>query len=130
MKRRMIKVANQPIREIESTMDYGTQHSMLGLPDGVETSQANPDVLTADEAYWAVSDGTKEIQARVRLMMEKAKQVLTGQQYNAFVLVDLKELKLREAAKVMELTYGRVDQLVKRARLKLQRVYEGTAGHV
>jgi DNA-directed RNA polymerase specialized sigma24 family protein len=123
------KVKFQNVRDNNGGPDYEA-HNAQAQFEGTEATQANPDTLLESAAYWHVDEATKEVQARVRLMLERAKQVLTDQQYNAFVLVDLKKLKLRDAAKVMEINYQRVDQLVKRARLKLQKVYEETADHV
>jgi DNA-directed RNA polymerase specialized sigma24 family protein len=123
-----LKIRNQSIRTVDSDVTYADylRNKETSEGDGAkETYHANPDMLTEAAGYWAVDEATKEVQVKVRLMLEKAKQVLTQQQYNAFVLVDLKKLKLRDAAKVMEVNHARVDQLIKRARLKLQAVYHG-----
>jgi DNA-directed RNA polymerase specialized sigma24 family protein len=120
-----LKVQNQAVRASLDGVTYEEFLQKKNTGDGGvrESHQANPDSLTEASGYWHVDEATKELQGKVRLMLEKAKQVLTVQQYNAFVLVDLKHLKLRDAAKVMEVNHARVDQLIKRARLKLQAVY-------
>jgi RNA polymerase sigma factor (sigma-70 family) len=118
------KVRNQSTHIGKSNQDYHAfvaRNSANG--DAPESTQANADTLSEAAGYWHVDDATKEVQRKIRLMLDKAKQVLTDRQYNAFVLVDIKKLKLREAAKVMEINYQRVDQLVTRARIKLQGVY-------
>lgn len=115
-----LKVKNQGTRVLEGGQDFGTY--IENSPKGA-ARQARLDNLSEAAAYYHIDEATQEVQRRVRLMMQKAKQVLTERQYNAFILVDIKKLKLREAAKVMEVNYQRIDQLIKRARLKLQKVY-------
>lgn len=115
-----LKVKNQGTRVIDGGQDFGTY--IENSPKGA-ARQARLDNLSEAAAYYHIDEATQEVQRRIRLMMQKAKQVLTERQYNAFILVDIKKLKLREAAKVMEVNYQRIDQLIKRARLKLQKVY-------
>lgn len=115
-----LKVKHRGTRVIEGGQDFGTY--IENSPKGA-AHQARLDNLSEAAAYYHIDESTQEVQRRIRLMMQKAKQVLTERQYNAFILVDIKKLKLREAAKVMEVNYQRIDQLIKRARLKLQKVY-------
>jgi DNA-directed RNA polymerase specialized sigma24 family protein len=123
MPKQKVHFQNIPEAEMSGT-DYTTWAANRSAEGrGGHVPHAEPNELAEGAGYWAVDDATKEIQEKVRLMLQKAKQVLTTQQYNAFVLVDLKKLKLRDAAKVMEVNHARVDQLIKRARLKLQAVY-------
>lgn len=122
------KVRNQSTRVVDGGPDYSTfleTNARLRGGDAYESPQANADNLAEGDGYWSVNEATRDVQRKVRLMLEQAKQVLTDRQYNAFVLVDIKKLKIREAAKVMEINFQRVNQLVTRARVKLQGVYSG-----
>lgn len=67
----------------------------------------------------------EETTARVRKLLDLAKQILTTQQYNVFVMLAVKEPHLteRETAKVLGVTPGRVHQLWVKAQVKLQRAY-------
>lgn len=67
-----------------------------------------------------------EVKGRVRKLMDLAKQILTEQQYKVFILLAVKEPALteREIGKVLGISHGRVNQLWKAARQKLEKGYE------
>lgn len=69
---------------------------------------------------------TQELTVRARKLLDLAKQILTTQQYNVFVMLAVKEPHLteRETAKVLSVTPGRVHQLWVKAQTKLQKAYE------
>lgn len=96
-----------------------------------ENVEANPDQMGFKakgdiQSMILSAEHSQEIQARVRKLLDLAKQLLTEQQYNVFVMLAVKEPHLteRETAKVLSITPGRVHQLWAKARLKLQRAYE------
>lgn len=91
--------------------------------DLVENIQANPDQLTEDQGFYAVDEATRETQQRVQKLLRVAKQLLTEQQYKAFDLCLLQCKTVREAARMLKLSPGRVDQLLQKSRHKLQVVY-------
>lgn len=126
------KVKKQYLRELGSDQTYDKwlhnpkkHHFGPAGQDGIpESAQANPDTLTEDQSYYAIDEATQEVQARVRKMVDMAKQVLTVRQYNAFVLVTLKGLSTVAAARALEVNHQRISQLIAIAHKKLQRVYE------
>jgi len=98
-------------------------------PDGEtvnETPRANPDSLDESMGMYEIQEADKEVQGRVRKLLDIAKQILTDQQYKVFVLVAVKEPAFteREAAKVMGISRARAHQLWTVAREKLQVAYD------
>lgn len=96
-----------------------------------ENKEANPDAL----GFTAIGDiqsqmrndeAKSEVVSRVRMLMDLAKQILTEQQYNVFILTMVKDpaLTLREAGKVLGISFGRVRQLSDMAKAKLARAYD------
>lgn len=95
-----------------------------------ETVNANPDGLgfrsKGDiQSMQIAAEQSEEITVRVRKLLDLAKQILTTQQYNVFVMLAVKEPHLteRETAKVLSITPGRVHQLWAKAQTKLQGAY-------
>lgn len=66
-----------------------------------------------------------EVTGRVRKLLNLAKQVLTEQQYNVFILTMVKDpaLTYREAGKVLGISFGRVRQHADALRAKLEKAY-------
>lgn len=91
-----------------------------------ENPRANPDCLDQAMSMYEINESDKEVQGRVRKIIDIAKQILTQQQYNVFILLAVKDPALteREAAKALSLSRGRVSHLWKVARVKLQTAYE------
>lgn len=95
-----------------------------------ETNRENPDELGYDsvgdmQSRSITDETTKEVTGRVRKLLDLAKQILTVQQYNVFVMLAVKEPHLteRETARVLSVTPGRVHQLWVKAQVKLQKAY-------
>jgi DNA-directed RNA polymerase specialized sigma24 family protein len=122
-------VIQQSTEVIKSKKDYtawvGAKSDEIRSTKKInEPVQANPDSLTEDQGFFHTSEDQKETQERVQKLLKIAKQVLTEQQYIVFDLIGLRCMTVRRAARVMKRSPGRVDQLWKSARHKLQKVYE------
>lgn len=126
----MKRVKENHVRDTYSSMKYWNHAAIhqRATPDGEldEHVRANPDSLDQAMSMYEVSEAAKEVQERVRKLLDLAKQILTEQQYNVFVMRAVKEPALteREIAKVLSITPGRVHQLWETASKKLQKAYE------
>lgn len=119
----MKKIKEQPDTEVESRETYTDYQKKSGYPK--ENPRANPDSLDDDQGFYAARETENEVKGRVTKLLSLAKQILTEQQYNVFVMIAVKEPHFteREAAKVLNVTPGRVHQLWDAARAKLQKAY-------
>lgn len=94
-----------------------------------ESANAAPEYEAAEGFDATTLQRNQEIEAevtgRVRKLMELAKQILTQQQYNVFILTMVKDpaLTYREAGKVLGISFGRVRQHADTLRAKLERAY-------
>lgn len=127
--KKIYKVKEQFDKEILSTETYHRyQYAQTAKNGGKwsENPRANPDLLTEASGVWLTDDITKEVQERVQKLLQLSKQILTEQQYRVFVLIAVKDPALteREAAKVLNISRGRVHQLWEAARIKMQKAYE------
>lgn len=129
----------QRVKEITTKVDSGSaywdhvQSNTAPSEDNEykESPSANPDGLgfkaKGDFQSMAIAaEQSEEVTVRVRKLLDLAKQILTTQQYNVFVMLAVKEPHLteRETAKVLSVTPGRVHQLWVKAQAKLQRAYD------
>ena len=126
----MKRVKENHVKDTYSSMKYWN-HAALHqrvTPDGDldEHVRANPDSLDQAMSMYEIQEADKEVQDRVRKLLDISKQILTEQQYKVFFLRAVKgpALTEREIAKVLSITPGRVHQLWDAASKKLQKAYE------
>lgn len=124
----MKRVKEQPTDSIFSEKRYWDsvkKTTRQGMEEADENPRANPDKLDEAMSMYQVKEAEREVQGRVRKLMELSKQILTQQQYNVFVLMAVKDPALteRETAKALSITRGRVHQLWVIARNKLEKAY-------
>lgn len=117
----------------KSSAYWNHVQSQVGLGEEKEyreNVEANPDLITNGpkidiQSQIRNEEHTAEVVERVRALMSLAKQILTEQQYNVFILTMVKDpaLTYREAGKTLGISFGRVRQLADATREKLQKAY-------